>query len=688
MTNNWRHLFTAQFLGVLNDNLLKSLICFIAIYWVSPENKSTIISLASAAMVFPFILLSPFAGYLAQIKQRERVFELAKLAELPIMLFALVGFFSESLPIVVGAMLLMGVQSALYSPSKYGLVKDIAQDENIAKRLGTMELLSFSGVLLGTLLAGYLADLTNSQLIVIGICLIVFAVVGYSASKKIKLENPLEKIPIKRILNPVTFFKTTRNTARQFKGVNNAVLGLASFWFIGSILQMNLLIHCPEVLGFSNTQTGWITAFVAIGIGAGCWASGRILKNRLEIGMVVFAGLGLAICSFLLSYHLSTTVFIGVLMALAFFGGLFKVPLNTWIQERTSKAQTGNVLAYSNMVVFLFILVSAIAFGSLQHFLNSYQVFQFIGCVALLITLVSAKILFNYVVRFVFWVLGKSLYSIHLKGVENIPNQSGALLIFNHVSLLDAIIITGIAPRNFRFVMQHGVFNLPVIKHVFRKLNMIPTNKSRSAQSLEEFTLACKKEVEQGHILCLFPEGQLSRNGQLLPFKKGIAHLAKVINAPVIPIHVDGVHGAPFSYKIGSSHKNGFTLNNFRRTINVWVGQPINEPKTPFEYRQAMKELEVENTRHRIKDLDKKKEMTKSAVVLFKEGRIPIGESSSLTLESLVINTPNYEMLDIAKNKVIQQGTKQGSIGKAIPGVSTKIVNQEGQEQPENTLGK
>ena len=451
MKNNWINLFTTQFLGVLNDNLLKSLICFVSIYWVSPENKALIIALSSATMVLPFILLSPLAGYLSQIHDKRRILELAKLVEIPIMLVALFGFLANSLGLVLFSMLCMGIQSALYSPSKYGLIKEFSNAENISKKLGIMEMLSFVAVLSGTLFAGFIADLSKFQLSLIGLSLVSISIIGWLASKKIAFtEILLELKPVKN-LNPITFIFNTHKTAKKYKGVNAAIFGLAGFWFIASLMQMNLLVHCPETLGLSSTQTGLVSAMVAIGIGLGCWVSGLINKKRLEMGLVIFAGLGLTLSTALLTAaSLDAIQFMVVLTVSAFFGGLFKVPLNVWTQQRTEGKDVGNILAYSNMLVFLAILISAAIFSALQFNFSSHQIFGFTAVVSAILTLIAFIKMPVAMVRFTLWVISKILYRAKLNGTKNIPLKSGGILVANHVSLLDALFMVAAAPRNMQ----------------------------------------------------------------------------------------------------------------------------------------------------------------------------------------------------------------------------------------------
>ncbi|MBL4715599.1 MAG: MFS transporter, partial [Bacteroidia bacterium] len=277
---NWTPLFVTQFLGVFNDNFLKSLICFIGVFWLAEGNESLLISVASALIIIPFLLFSPLAGRMAKTMSKQKIVVYSKLAELPIMIIAITGFAMESIETVLVAVFLMGLQSAIYSPSKYGLIRDIGGEEQISFGTGTMELLSFTGVLLGTVLAGIVSDGSDSQFYILSIGLFSFALIGWVSSLKIKAD---EEPPIKNskdAINPISFFINSYRWASSLKGLNFTVLGLASFWLIGALIQMNLLVHCPNELFMTYVETSLTIALVAVGIGLGCFVAGLFSKNR------------------------------------------------------------------------------------------------------------------------------------------------------------------------------------------------------------------------------------------------------------------------------------------------------------------------------------------------------------------------------------------------------------------------
>lgn len=612
----WTPIFLTQFLGVFNDNFLKSLICFVSVVWLTEGDASTIISLASGLLVAPFILFSPLAGLMARIYSKRKVLVAAKLMEIPIMIIAVAGFYFQQLPLVMAALFFMGLQSTLYSPSKYGLIRDIGGADGISFGAGTMEMLSFVGVLIGTVVAGLVSDFSELRFEVLSIGLLATAVLGWLTSRTIKVEEEETEKPSRSLIseiNPVSFLARSFKSANQLRGLNTTVLGLAVFWFIGSMIQMNLIVYCPEQLGFTNTQTSMVIAFVAIGIGLGCWVSGLISGSRAELGLVPIGGFGLSLFLTLLNIDgLSPALFIAFLMAAAFFSGWFKVPLNAWIQERVKGRMLGQILAYNNMVVFLFILISALLFGWIEQELGSPFVFKFIAGTAWLVTVVTLVKIPAMLLRFVCFVLAHSIYRIRIKGSENIPKTSGALIIANHLSMLDALLIVASVRRQVRFVMLRKVYDIKLFTWLFKRLNMIPIEAGARPEAIQRFNALCMEEINKGHVVCIFPEGQISRTGHLHSFKKGIEHIAQGIEAPVIPLFLDNVIGSPFSFKNGTDSIYKPRFRNLKRRINVAIGNPLPHPVKAYEARQAVQHLSAEIFADRLMNRSLSKHLTEA----------------------------------------------------------------------------
>jgi len=389
MTNEkhpWWPLFITNFLSVFNDNLIKWLVIFVGIHWVSSENSSTVISIASAMLVIPFILFSPYAGKLSKIYKKKSIMVWGKLAEIPIMLVAIAGFYFHNLYMVMTAVLLMGLQSALFSPAKYGLIRDIRGSDGISFGTGMMEMLTFVGVLLGTVLAGVLSD--NYAMEWVAPILLVVAFVGWITAKLIKAkESPVMETK-QHALNFVSFISKQYRLSKNFPGVNHAIFGLSMFWLIGSMVQMNISMHSPNVLHESDTITGLIMSVAAIGIASGAILTGYLSGKHVHLGYVVVGSIGLGLSQIaIVLLNPTTNMFMVLVYITTFFAGFYKVPLNAYIQDKVKGRILGDVLGYLNIMVFIFILLSAGLFEFFNRFTgnDSLVIFGFIAVCSLFV---------------------------------------------------------------------------------------------------------------------------------------------------------------------------------------------------------------------------------------------------------------------------------------------------------------
>jgi len=383
---SWWPLFFTNFFSTFNDNLIKWLVIFVGIGWVSEGGDSTVISVASAMLVIPFILISPFAGKLSKLYEKRRIMVVGKAAEIPIMIIAIAGFYFENLPVVMVSILLMGTQSALFSPAKYGLIRDIKGIEGIPFGTGAMEMLTFVGVLLGTYFAGVLAD--HFEIKTLAIILLSVALVGYVMSKLIKANESEPMHEAKGTMFFWSFIYKQFKLSKNFPGVNDAVFGLSMFWLIGALVQMNIAIYAKFILNTDNTTSGLVMAVAAIGIAAGAILTGKLSGIIVRTGYVVIGSIGLAVSQILIIILVpDLTGFMVLIFLTAFFAGFYKVPLNAYIQDKVKGRLLGDSLGYLNIMVFIFILLSAGIFSALNGVSNQNPlvVFGFIAVSSLFV---------------------------------------------------------------------------------------------------------------------------------------------------------------------------------------------------------------------------------------------------------------------------------------------------------------
>ena len=375
--SKWFHLFLSNFLGVFNDNFLKNAIIFIGVGWVLPSwfTPSQIISIVSACLVVPYLFFSPIGGQLAMRYSKSRVFRVMKFIEIPIVVVGAMAFYFQWIFLAVFSVLLLGTQSCLYSPSKYGLIRDIGGESGASFGSGMFETMAFLGILLGTFSASLVSD--HYSIWLLGGILLGVALLGYVVTKSIKVkELPIEHTA--NTLNPVKFIVSNYRFAKAYSLVNSAVLGGASFWLIGGMLQMNVIIHCRNVLHVSNSLTGVVMACAAVGIALGTAFTGKISKGSVKKGLILVALSGMILClTLMLVLPLSFPLFLGVTIVFAFMGGMFQVPCLATIQQADLGRKIGDVIAYLNMVTFLLILIGALLFSLTTMFTHesSFAVF-------------------------------------------------------------------------------------------------------------------------------------------------------------------------------------------------------------------------------------------------------------------------------------------------------------------------
>lgn len=375
---NWFFLFSANFLGIFNDNLLKNCIIFIAVTWSRPEwmSQSQLISLVSGSLVIPYIFLSPISGRLSRLNSKVNIFKLLKLIEIPIMATACIAFHYKLIWLAITMVLLMGIQSCLYSPAKYGLIRDIGGNAGVSFGSGTFEAMAFMGILLGTMAASIVSDHYVNWALYAGYLLL--AAFGYCCVAQLRVKEQ-EEIPEGATSNrPIRFLITSYHFAKQYPQLNMAVYGSSLFWLIGGLLQMNLVIHCTDTLALSNTETGIVMALAAIGIALGTYTTGRLSHHTVRKELIPI-GLGLMSALLLLVAvtNPSPVVFGVIVFGIAFSGGMFQVPCLAMVQQAETGRKIADVVAYVNLITFAFVLLGTVLFSATTALTNESSIAVF-----------------------------------------------------------------------------------------------------------------------------------------------------------------------------------------------------------------------------------------------------------------------------------------------------------------------
>lgn len=380
MNKQWVYLFIANFAGVYNDNLLKNAIIFVAVGWTMPDwmTRSQLIAIVSASLVLPYLIFSPLGGKWAVRYSKVSVFRFFKLLEFPIMLLASVAFLLENIYMALLSVMLMGIQSCLYSPAKYGLIRDIGGVEGSARGSGIFESMAFAGILAGTVTAAWLSEHYNPKFI--AALYLLLAAAGYWC---VRLLNVRELKTGKEMsgniqISPLRFIRSGYVLASRFAGANKAIVGVSFFWMVGGMLQMNIVIHAATFLKLPNASTGMIMALAAVGIIAGNWLAGELQqrtgKSRMLIGGLTGMTAGFLV---LCVVPLTASWFAAFITLIAMSGGFYQVPWLTVIQQTDSGQRAGQLLAYMNIMVFIFVLLGTLLFSVLNIMLpeSSFLVF-------------------------------------------------------------------------------------------------------------------------------------------------------------------------------------------------------------------------------------------------------------------------------------------------------------------------
>lgn len=372
---SWLKLFLTNLFTLLNDNYLKNIIYFVGVTWTLPEflSDSLLLTLISAMLVIPYLLFTPLSGRLAVIFSKQKVYMYCKLCEFPIILLACIALITHSIFFCVFSVFLMGVQSCLSSPSKYGIIRDIEGEEKIAYGNGMMEMMSFVGILLGTILGTMLSDLVSIWIICA--LMLLFTTISFITVYRLKIvEIPSEK-PIFNTINPIKYMIESFRFAQKYKGINDAVLGSSIFWMIAGMLQLNLVIHCRQTLELSNIGTGLCMSSAAVGIALGCVFAGKILRSDNAFRMINIGLLAMNIFLLLIIvFNPNVYIFSLLMFGVTFFGGIFEVPCLAIVQRAPIGRIVGDMMAYLNFANFVLVLIGTAIFYAVSAFSNESSI--------------------------------------------------------------------------------------------------------------------------------------------------------------------------------------------------------------------------------------------------------------------------------------------------------------------------
>jgi acyl-[acyl-carrier-protein]-phospholipid O-acyltransferase / long-chain-fatty-acid--[acyl-carrier-protein] ligase len=597
---NWRpgfwSLIVTQFQGAFSENALKNLVIFVVFgLGLSETQKNELVPIVMLVFAMPFILFSMVGGYFADRFSKRSVTIGTKIFEICSAVCALAGLALKNLPLEFTAIFLLDTQGAVFGPSKYGLLPEILPEPELSWGNGIIELGTFLAVISGTIAGGYLSDTFRGRQQWSGIILIALAVVGTLVSlgiSRVPVANPARKF----YANFIAEVWREMREIRKDHVLWLAVLGNTYFWFLAALLQPIIILYGKDVLHLSDTHNGFLQAALAIGIGIGSVAAGYLSGGKIEYGLIPLGALGLTVFSVTLAASHLTFISVLVLLALlGFFGGFFAVPVNALIQHRPEAERRGAVLATAG--VLSFIGIGPIAAGAyylltVVFHLSAPAVFAIGSALTLVATIGAVVLLPDSLLRFVLWMATHSLYRIRVEGRTNIPERGGALFVVNHMSFVDALLLSASTDRHIRFLMDRDIYEHPAVHPFARILRAIPVSPLQRPRELLKSLREATNAICNGEIVCIFAEGQITRIGQLLPFRRGFERIMNGVDAPIVPVCLDGLWGSIFSFEGGR-----FLWKLPRRIpfpVTVSFGKPMPPTTTATEVRRAVQELQTE----------------------------------------------------------------------------------------------
>ena len=595
---SWRRgfwsLIATQFQGAFNENALKFFVIFLALSKnPTQDQKDLWVLLIGFLFAAPFVLFSMTGGFLADRFSKRQVTIATKVFELGVMLFATLAFTRDTVTLSFAAVFLASTQAALFGPSKYGLLPELLPPKRLSWGNGVLELTTFAAIIAGAVGGPILAQRFHGNEATAGLIFAGCALAGLAASFGIA-KVPAADTTRRFRLNVFGELLEQWRLVRPDRVLFLSVAGNTYFWFLGALLQFVIVFYGTEVLHIDESHSGYLQAALAIGIGIGSYAAGTLSGGKIEYGLIPLGAVGMSAAGLALALHgLSFQTVLWLLAALGFAGGFFVVPVNALIQHRPLEEKKGGVIALSAFLSFVGIGVASAIYSGGTHYLHITppQFFFWTAILSLVATIYTLVLMPDALLRLLLWFAAHTVYRMDVQGAENIPKHGGALLVPNHGSMVDAVLVLASTERPIRFLMFKDRYEHPLIKPFVKILHVIPISSQQGPREMLRSLREATASVERGELVCIFPEGELTRIGRMLPFRRGMERIMKNVDAPIVPVNIDGTWGSIFSFSGGR-----FLWKWPRKLpypVRVTFGRPMPATTTASEARVAVQALGV-----------------------------------------------------------------------------------------------
>ncbi|GIZ13471.1 MFS transporter [Pseudomonas sp. NCCP-436] len=596
--------FVTQLLGAFNDNVFKQSLILVILFRLNIDaDRDLLVNLCALLFILPFFLFSALGGQFGEKFAKDALIRRLKLAEVLILFVGAAGVLLNNLTLMLAVLFAMGTQSALFGPVKYSILPQHLRENELVGGNALVEMGTFLAILAGTIGAGVIMASDNYAAIVAG-SVVAVALFGYLASLNIPRAQPaMPQLRLDWNILRQTWV-TLKLGLGQRPAVSRSLVGNSWFWFLGAVYLTQIPAYAKEWLHGDESVVTLILTVFSLGIGLGSMLCERMSGHKVEIGLVPFGSIGLTLFGMLLWWlsggfpmgaiphdwqallgHTQAWWILGCILGIGLFGGFYIVPLYALIQSRTAEHERARVIAANNILNALFMVVSAVVailFLSVAE-LSIPQLFLVVSLMNVAVNSYIFKIVPEFSMRFLIWLLGHSLYRVEHRGLQAIPEEGPAVLVCNHVSFVDALLIGGAVRRPVRFVMYYKIYDLPLLNFVFRTAGTVPI--AGRHEDLLIYDAAFRKVAEylrNGELVCIFPEGKLTGDGEINEFKGGVERILAENPVPVIPMALQGLWGSFFS----RDPNKGFFRRLWSRVCLV-AGEPIAAEQARREELQA-----------------------------------------------------------------------------------------------------
>lgn len=599
--------FWTQFLGAANDNLFKFAFTVLVTYqlqvsWLPPALAGLAIG---ALFILPFLLFSATSGQLADKYDKKTLIVFVKRLEVLIMALAAWAFFSTNIPLLLASTFLMGLHSTLFGPVKFAYLPHHLGERELTGGNGMVEMGTFVAILLGNLAGGLIIAVPEIGAHHVGFSCVALAVLGRVTAHYVP-DTPATDPGLKINWNPFT--ETWRNLklAHGNTVVFRSVLGISWMWFFGAVFLSQFPSFAKEVLHGNEQVASLLLIVFSVGIGTGSLLCEVLSRRHVEIGLVPLGAFGMSVFSIDLYFASSglppvasqgVAQFMAVpghwrvlldLMLLSLFAGLYSVPMYALIQMRSQPTHRARIIAANNILNALFMIASAVLAGALLKMgFTIPQMFLLVGLANAVVAFYIFLLVPEYLLRFVAWVASRCVYRFKVQGDAHIPTEGPAVIVCNHVSFVDAVLLMAASPRPIRFLMDHRIFRVPVLGWLFRLAKAIPIAPQKEDPVAYDAAFdAAAAVLRDGELLAIFPEGGITADGQLKPFKGGVMKMLERAEAdgllvPVIPMALTNLWGSFFSRVEVRNGEKTAMVRPFRRGLFNRVGLNVGEPMPP-----------------------------------------------------------------------------------------------------------